>query len=39
MHNVATIHNDSMDDVHKYNWDEMIKMAFHADDHRINNTG
>jgi len=28
-----------MDDDYKYNWDEMIKTAFHINDHRINNTG
>ncbi len=28
-----------MDDDYKYNWDEIIKTAFHINDHRINNTG
>jgi hypothetical protein len=28
-----------MNDGYKYNWDEMIEIAFHINEHRINNTG
>jgi len=28
-----------MGDDYKYNWDEMVKTAFHINEHRINNTG
>jgi len=28
-----------MDKDYKYNWDAIIKTAFHINEHRINNTG
>jgi len=28
-----------MNDGYKYNWDEMVEIAFQINEHRINNTG